>query len=157
VGEEEGLFSGTPRYAAPEQHLGRDHDFRSGESVDIYAVGAILFELVSGRKLFEPQRASIAEMRRAVLESPVPRLSEVIEDCPAGLEEVVGRALRRDPADRFYSVAGLGRAIDRVATLTTAPQAALPRWSPQPRAIIPGTTWVLTEKIGEGGAGEVWL
>src|SRR5262249_15507764 len=41
LGEGWSGFSGTPQYAAPEQHLGRDLDFRSGESVDVYAIGVI--------------------------------------------------------------------------------------------------------------------
>jgi serine/threonine protein kinase/WD40 repeat protein len=158
LGEEEGGFSGTPHYAAPEQHLGRDHDFRSGESVDIYALGAILFEILCGQKLIEFQNgASISDMRRTVLESPITRLSEVLADCPPALEEIVSKAVRRDPADRFYSIAALGRAIDRVARLIDPPEIAPPPWSPGPRAIIPGTSWELLEKIGEGGTGEVWL
>jgi serine/threonine protein kinase/WD40 repeat protein len=158
LGEEEGMFSGTPQYSAPEQHLGRDHDFRSGESVDIYAVGTILFEMLSGRKLFEFNRgASLSEMRRVVLESKNPRLSEVVSNCPLVLEEIVSKAVRRDPADRFYSIAALGRAIDRVAKLIVSPEAPPAPWSPGPRATVPGTNWVLLEKIGEGGAGEVWV
>ena len=69
-----GGFSGTPLYAAPEQHAGRDRDFRSGESVDVYAVGAILFEILTGRRLFEfPKGTPIAEMRRAIVEATRPR------------------------------------------------------------------------------------
>jgi serine/threonine protein kinase/WD40 repeat protein len=158
LGEEEGAFSGTPQYAAPEQHLGRDHDFRSGTSVDIYALGAILFELIAGTKLFEFARGvSIAEMRKTVLESPVPRLSQIIPGCPPALEEVVSRAVRRDPADRFYSMAAVRRAIGRVAASIASPQSTPPPWSPATRAVVPGTSWVLSEKIGEGGAGEVWI
>jgi serine/threonine protein kinase/WD40 repeat protein len=157
LGEEEGVFSGTPLYAAPEQHLGRDHDFRSGESVDIYGIGAILFEALGGRRLFEFERgASIEQMRRAILDSPTPRLAQVLADCPPALDEIVSRALRRDPADRFYSIAALGRALHRVGTMISSPQASPPVWRPAERAIIPGTSWVLTERIGQGGAGEVW-
>jgi serine/threonine-protein kinase len=83
AGDESGVFSGTPRYAAPEQHLGRDHDFRSGESVDVYSTGVILFEILSGRALHElPRGASLTEMRRAAVEGTPPRLSEVAPDCP---------------------------------------------------------------------------
>lgn len=157
AGDETGQFSGTPHYAAPEQHLGRDHDFRSGESVDVYAAGAILFEMISGRRLFPfPKSASISEMRRAILENPVPRLSELVPDCPSFLENIVARAVRRDPADRFYSMAALGRAISRAATLMGPVDTTLRPWSPAGGAIVPGTSWRLVEKIGEGGTGEVW-
>ena len=156
--DEEGGFSGTPQYAAPEQHLGRDHDFRSGESVDVYALGAILFQILSGRKLFPfPKGATLSEMRRMVLESRLPRLSEVLSDCPPFLDEIAARALRRDPADRFYSMAAFGRALTRAAALIHRVEAPPPPWSPSPGAIIPGTGWRLKEKIGEGGAGQVWL
>jgi serine/threonine protein kinase/WD40 repeat protein len=157
VGEEAGMFSGTPVYAAPEQHLGRDADFRSGESVDVYALGAILFEVLTGRRLFNiPRSAGISEIRRAILEDPIPRLGSLLANCPAELEEVVARAVRRDPADRFYSVAALGRAITRVMD-TEGSVPAAPSWAPAITALIPGTQWRLVDKIGEGGTGQVWV
>jgi len=150
-------FSGTPQYAAPEQHLGRDLDFRSGESVDVYALGAILFEVLAGRPLHQlGGGASIVDMRRATLEGPVLRLSEVIPGCMSELEDVVSRAVRRDPADRFYSVAALGRAIARVAEAMAGPVVEPKRWEPEVGAVVPGTGWRLEERLGEGGAGEVW-
>jgi serine/threonine protein kinase/WD40 repeat protein len=156
TGEERGLFSGTFAYAAPEQHLGCDGDFRSGESVDVYAVGAILFEIFAGRRLFNfPHGATIAERRKMVLEDKIPRLSEVIPDCPPHLDEVVSRALRRDPADRFYSMVALGRAISRTVDLKNAPAAPAP-WIPATDKVIPGTQWRLVKKVGEGGTGQVW-
>src|SRR6266850_828322 len=156
AGEESGFFSGTPQYAPPEQHLGRDHDFRSGESVDVYAMGVILFEVLSGRTLFEfPSGASFSEMRRAILDYPLPTLSEVMPECPALLEEIVARAIRRDPADRFYSMATLGRAITRAAEAFSTALVTQPAWKPKVGASIPGSGWRLVEKIGEGGVGEV--
>ena len=156
TGEERGLFSGTFAYAAPEQHLGCDGDFRSGESVDVYAVGAMLFEVFAGRRIFNfPRGATPGEMRRVVLEAQVPRLSDVLPDCPPQLDEVVSRALRRDPADRFYSMLALGRAIGR-SLEAKGPPANAPAWSPAAGNAIPGTQWRLVEKIGEGGTGEVW-
>lgn len=157
VGEESGLFSGTPQYAAPEQHTGKDHDFRSGESVDVYALGAILFEMLAGRRLFKfPREATVAEIRRTVLEDPPTRLNEVLPNCPPWLDEITARAVRRNPADRFYSVAALGRAISRCASLINPPAAPPPPWGPAAGALIPGTGWRLKEKIGEGGVGQVW-
>ncbi|MDB6151586.1 MAG: Serine/threonine protein kinase [Chthoniobacteraceae bacterium] len=156
---EEG-FTGTPQYAAPEQHAGRDRDFRSGESVDVYAAGAVLFELLTGRRLY-PFRigAPIAEMRRKILEEPPTRLASVLQNCPPLLDEIVARALRRDPADRYYSIASFGRALARAATLAegATPKPALPPWAPAAGVVVPGTHWKLAEKLGGGGAGEVWL
>jgi serine/threonine protein kinase/WD40 repeat protein len=158
LGEREGDFSGTPEYAAPEQHLCRDHDFRSGESVDIYAVGVILFEMLTGRRLFEFEHgASMDQMRQAVLEGSALRLSQVLPDCPPALEEIVSRAVRRDPADRFYSIASLGRAIDRVGREISSPRSVSTPWTPTAGSCVPGTSWILLEKIGRGGAGEVWV
>lgn len=157
-GDAPGLFSGTPQYAAPEQHLGRDRDFRSGESVDVYAIGAIVFEMFSGRKLFEFARSTpLSEMRRAVLEDKVPRLSDVSPGCPEQLDEIVARAVRRDPADRYYSIAALGRALARAAATMESHRPAPPPWRPSEEALSPGTEWKLERKIGEGSTGEVWL
>jgi serine/threonine protein kinase/WD40 repeat protein len=155
-GEEAGDFSGTPLYAAPEQHLGHDTDFRSGESVDVYSTGVILFQILSGRKLFVfPTGASLTEIRKIVVEAPAPRLSSVLAECPPLLDELVARALRKDPADRFYSMAALGRAIGRAALHYGEPTP--PLWVPSPGAIVPGTGWKLIQKIGQGGTGEIWL
>jgi serine/threonine protein kinase/WD40 repeat protein len=160
-GGEEGPeeFSGTPHYAAPEQHLGRDRDFRSGESVDVYAMGAVVFEVLTGRRLISfSERKSMAEIRGAIVEGKVPRLREAWPECPPLLDEVVARAVRRDPADRFYSIVAMSRALRRVASSLDGPsKAELPPWVPAPGAVIPGTDWKLTEKIGEGGVGQVWM
>ena len=158
TGDAPGEFSGTPHYSAPEQHEGRDRDFRSGESVDVYAIGAILFEILTGRRLHHfPRGTPIAEMRRQIIEGRPRRIAEEWPDCPPPLDEIAARAVRRNPADRYYSVAALGRALSRVAaTLTPSPAVNPEPWFPAAGAVIPGTEWRLAEKLGEGGAGEVW-
>lgn len=155
AGEERGLFSGTPAYAAPEQHLGQDLDFRSGQSANIYSLGVTLFEVLTGRRLFAlPPGAGVAAIRQAVLQGEPTRLSEVVPDCSRTVEEIVLRAIRRNPADRYHSVAALGRSLLRaVGEVGPAP---VPAWTPAPGRTIPGTEWHLQEKIGEGSAGEVW-
>jgi serine/threonine protein kinase len=156
--EEAGCFAGTPQYAAPEQHLGRDQDFRSGESVDVYSMGAVLFEMLTGRRLFEfPPGTPISEMRRSVLNEPIPRLSDLLPNCPPIIDDVVARAVRRDPADRYYSIGALGRALARAGAAIDRPKAAAPAWVPAAGLPVPGTAWRLVNKLGEGGAGEVWL
>ncbi len=157
--EAAGLFSGTPHYAAPEQHLGRDRDFRSGESVDVYAAGAILFEVLAGRRLFEfPRGTSIAEMRRRIVEGPPPRLTDVLADCPPALDEIVARSVRRDPADRYFSIALLSRALTRASNrLYGPPLPPAPPWVPAAGLAVPETSWQLAEKLGEGSTGQVWL
>ncbi len=158
AGEEQGMFSGTPQYAAPEQFIGSDEDFRSGESVDVYSTGVILFQILTGRKLFEfAKGASFKEIRDTVVEGPVARLADVLPECPPILDEIVGRALRRNPADRFYSMAAFGRALRRAALSLTEVPKPVPVWRPAANVLVPGTGWRLTEKIGKGSVGEVWL
>lgn len=152
-------FSGTPQYAAPEQHLGTDRDFRSGESVDVYAIGAILFEIFAGRRLFEfPKGTTVSEMRRAIVEGQSPHLAEHLAECPPLLDEVVARAVRRDPADRYYSMGEFTRALNRTAATIIRPAAPeQPTWKQEAGALVPGTHWRLVRKLGEGSSGEVWL
>lgn len=158
AGDEAHQFSGTPIYAAPEQHLGNDRDFRSGESVDVYAMGAIVFEMLTGRKLFDlPPKAPFADIRKAVLEAKPLRLSDVLPDCPPELDATIARAVRRNPADRFFSVAALGRALLRVGASVSDGQEEPPPWRPGKGETIPGTGWKLTEHLGSGSTGDVWL
>lgn len=152
-------FEGTPVYAAPEQYLGRDMEMHDGATVDLYAVGVILFELLSGRLPFEiPAGSSFATIRQAKLEGRVLRLSEAWPECPPLVDEIVSRTVRREPADRVYAnLAEMGRALDTAADRLSPERAAKPPWKPSPGAVIPRTNWELDRKIGEGGAGEVWL
>jgi len=158
LGEDAEFFTGTPVYAAPEQHLLRDRDFRSGESVDVYALGFVLCEVVSGRRPVEvPDGASLEAIRHAVLAGRPHRLRDLRADCPAELDEIVARALRRDPADRYYTVSALGRAIEAVADRCGGGVDAGAIWSAAVGVMVPGTPWRLSAKLGEGAVGEVWL
>lgn len=85
----------TADYAAPEQIL----NTAVGTSADIYALGAVLFELLSGRRPFDLQRASLIEIERTVCQTPAPR-AQVDED----LDAVIAMALRKEPERRYSSV-----------------------------------------------------
>ncbi|HEX8968000.1 MAG TPA: serine/threonine-protein kinase [Chloroflexota bacterium] len=93
---------GTPDYMAPEQVRGQRGDPRT----DIYAVGVLLFELLTGRVPYPAQEA-VEAMRRKV-ESDPPLVRRLRPDVPPALEAVIYRALRRDPAERYQSMAELG-------------------------------------------------
>ena len=91
-------------YVAPEQLLGQDVDARA----DIYALGCVLFEALTG---VEPFQRAVAEAGLlARLEAPPPAPSSVRPDLPPAFDEVVARAMARDPAERYPSGGDLGEA-----------------------------------------------
>jgi len=108
-----GMMMGTVRYMAPEQLEGVRDDPR----VDIYAMGAMLYEMLAGRPYldFETEGTPAAQVRniqRIQSESPRP-LRAVNPAAPAWLAEAVARALRKRPEDRFATAALLGRALQK--------------------------------------------
>ena len=107
-------------YRAPESL----HGGRPGPSADQYALAAIAYECLSGKKPFAG--ASIEEIARRTTEPP-PSLSEVRPDIPTHIPEVLGRALRPDPAQRFPTV------LDFAAALGGTPSLRLPLFAPLPR------------------------
>jgi hypothetical protein len=100
---------GSPPYLAPEQARGGQSDRRS----DIYALGCVLFEMLAGRPPFEGDSSSAIVM--AHIDAPVPRLSGFRPDVPRDLEQVVNRALAKDPAARYDSPAALRADLTRIA------------------------------------------
>ncbi len=97
---------GSPLYMSPEQLSStRGVDARA----DIWAIGVILFELVSGRVPFEAE--SMPALCRKVVEDPPPSLRELRGDVPEELEPIVLRCLAKDRAQRFANVAELASAL----------------------------------------------
>ena len=104
-----GIVFGTPAYMAPEQALGRAVDGRT----DLYSLGVILFEALSGRRLF-PGSDPMNVMRRQISEAP-PTLASVAGPRPEltpAVEELVARALRKRPEERFADAAAMTAALD---------------------------------------------
>ncbi len=107
VRKEEGL-QGKPAYMSPEQIQGLPLDGRS----DVFAVGVVLYELCSGRPLF--QRDDMVSTFYAVVRGEIPPLRSVCPQATPLLEMVVHKALAKDPTQRFQSAADLGAELDQV-------------------------------------------
>lgn len=107
VGERRRDLLGTPAFLAPEQldPSGQRLDPR----VDVYALGAVLYQLFAGRP---PYTGSPRSVLRAVQQGPPESLQAVAPSVPAPLLHIVERAMARLPGDRFPSARQLGRAVD---------------------------------------------
>jgi serine/threonine protein kinase len=114
-----GQYLGTPDYAAPEQIMGADVDART----DVYALGCMLYQLIAGKPPFEGD-TEVAKMF-AHLSNPPPSLSEAKPDAPAALDDVIRRALAKEP-DKRHGSAGEFAAAARDAIAVAAPTAAAP-------------------------------
>ena len=104
-----GSFVGTCNYASPEQLLSTGVDART----DVYALGCMLFQALTGQVPY-PRGSSAATMF-AHLEAPVPSVTSVAPDVPAGFDAVVSRAMAKDANARFASAGELGRAAQDAA------------------------------------------
>jgi eukaryotic-like serine/threonine-protein kinase len=99
----EGVISGTPAYMSPEQAEGKKADARS----DIFSFGAMLYEMVSGRRAFAG--GSVVSILAAVLKNePAPLGSPV----PRQIGRVIVRCLRKDPSHRFQNIADVKIALE---------------------------------------------
>jgi len=100
---EAGQLIGTLNYMAPEQ-LGGDST-RVGRQADVYSLGVILFELLSGQRPHEVAGLALTAAIRVVAEDEAPRLGRLVPGLAHDVETIVGKALEKDP-DRRYATAG---------------------------------------------------
>ncbi len=113
-----GEVLGTPAYMAPEQALGAELT----PATDVYALGTVLYELLSGRLPFVDDGNAIALLYRHVHEQPTP-LAEAAPGLPPELVETTMKALAADPNDRFETAEDFG-----VALADAAAEALGPDW-----------------------------
>jgi serine/threonine-protein kinase len=102
----EGEIKGKLAYMAPEQLRGEEVDLRA----DLYSTGVMLWELVTGRRLFQPN-ADLEESIRKILSSDIPSARQYADISPA-LETVLLRALAAEPRDRYESAAAMADALE---------------------------------------------
>jgi serine/threonine-protein kinase len=104
-----GMVLGSPAYMAPEQLRGARVDARS----DIFALGAVFYELLSGRRAFGGK--GLTDVMTAVIgREPVP-LAECAPGTPPPVAFVVGRCLRKNPAERYGTAGELHAALEVLA------------------------------------------
>lgn len=120
-----GMVMGTAGYMSPEQVRGTAVDHRA----DIFAFGAILYEMLAGRRAF--QRSTSAETMTAILHDEPPPISQLAPVTPPALQRVVQRCLEKNPEQRFQSASDLAFALEALtetsgAALGTSGQASRP-------------------------------
>jgi serine/threonine protein kinase/tetratricopeptide (TPR) repeat protein len=120
-----GTVSGTVPYMSPEQLRGLPVDPRS----DIYAAGAVLHEMATGRRAF-PQTQGAELMGAILYESPAPARS-VNKYVSAGLESIISKSLAKDPSQRYQSARELRVALEGLSTTTSDFGRSLPVGSPK--------------------------
>ena len=141
-----GTVIGTIGYMAPEQVRGFTADHRA----DIFACGAILYELLAGRRAF--QGDSAADVMTAILREDPQPLSEARPNVPPALERVVRRCLEKKPEDRFQSCHDLGLALEAVSDVSSVPSPGSAQSRPARAARLPQTGSDDGPRISLGGS-----
>jgi serine/threonine protein kinase/tetratricopeptide (TPR) repeat protein len=136
-GSEAGRIIGTPGYMAPEQMSGGRADART----DIYGVGLLLFEMLTGRRPFE--QADLLDSARAMFQGKVPRVDDVDPSLPDQLSSLVERAMALEPQDRPRNARELHGELERAARLLSN----APTLDETDRAVSRGhTAWPSTRR-----------
>ena len=132
-------FLGTVAYASPEQLTGAAVDARS----DVYSLGVVAFEMLTGRVPFEEDDALSVVTRHLTMVAP--RAGSLRPEVPRDLDEAVARALAKGPDDRWQSIAEFGAAVSEGASRAAAVQA--------PRGTVLGGVYAIAERTGPGRLG----
>ena len=119
VDTDPGTVMGTVGYMSPEQVRGRPVDHRS----DIFSFGAILYEMLSGKRAFHGE--STADTMSAILREDPPELSATNKAVAPALERVIDHCLEKNPEERFHSANDLAFAIEALSGTTSMSGAVL--------------------------------
>jgi len=141
-----GVAMGTMGYMSPEQVRGLATDHRT----DIFAFGAILYEMVMGKRSFE--RPTSADTMSAILNEEPPPIAQISPDTPAALERVIRRCLEKNPEQRFQSASDLAFALEALSDPSAlTPTAAHQVPTTEPRSRRPA--WLAATALGVIAAG----
>ncbi|MFC8036227.1 protein kinase [Streptomyces vinaceus] len=145
-----GMVVGTPQYLSPEQALGRGVDARS----DLYSVGIMLFQLVTGRLPFDAD-SPLAIAYAHVQEEP-PVASSINRSLPPAVDALITRALKKNPNERFPSAEAMRGECLRVAqSFQAAPPSIVPGSQTPSGAGVGSAVFPPVDQSGQTPAGSV--
>lgn len=136
----DGAILGTVRYMAPEVLERRPADSRS----DLFSLGALVYEMVTGRRAFDGD--SDARAIAAIMESEPPPLRALRPEAPPELETLVATCLAKNPDDRWQSVADVAKQIDAISDSRNMPPAPIPSVALRVYQARPG--WMTAAVVG---------
>ncbi|MEP7136166.1 MAG: protein kinase [Chloroflexota bacterium] len=107
----ESRVAGTPGYMSPEQAYDERVDARS----DVYALGVVIYQMLTGRSIERFSTNTSIEKVRAYLEQPIPKILEANPDLPPEVDTLIKTAMAKDKFDRYENAIELARALNRIA------------------------------------------
>ena len=144
-----GTIVGTLKYMAPEQVQGKEVDART----DIFSFGAVLYEMVSGKRAFDGD--SGVTIVAAILEREPPPLSTAVPSLPRAFDRVVRTCLAKDPDERWQGAGDLRRELMWISEERSQPQVPAPEPAPSRRRFPPWTLVALM--AGALAATAIWV
>ena len=151
-----GTVLGTSDYIAPEQAQGKD----VGEHTDVYSLGVVLYELLTGEVPFPGENFVAVAMRH--INDPPPPVRAKRPEVPPRVDAAVQRAMAKDPAERFPTMADFGRELEACLSTTEGrTEVIAPSPAPPPRGRRRVSPWplvlLLAGVIALGGVGAYFL
>jgi eukaryotic-like serine/threonine-protein kinase len=143
VDTDPGLVMGTAGYMAPEQVRGLPADHRA----DIFAFGAILYEMLSGRRAFRGD--TTAETMTAILREEPPELAQDGRSLPPALDRIVRHCLEKSPQERFQSASDIAFALEALSGISdSGPKPAVTGVGQWRRFVVPAAAALLLLAAG---------
>jgi serine/threonine protein kinase len=144
-----GVILGTPAYMSPEQLDGQPERF--GPRADVYSLGVMMYELLTGRLPFPGNGSVMSIIRDIVSKTPTP-ISELRSDAPPLLEEICQRAMALDPSERYPSMQDLAADLTRFLRGETAGRSRQPETGPDESHDGTASTSPAGDQANSGGA-----
>jgi len=124
-----GVGLGTPDYMAPEQWFGK-----AEARTDIYALGIVFYELVTGRRPFSADTPAAVLIKH--VNDPLPDPRQFVGDLPGRVEQVLLKALAKNVEDRYQTMGEFAAALERLAAARPSDHAAMPVQEPAAATVL---------------------